>query len=460
MSSYAAANTPQPLSTTGRYLILVTAFLGWLFAGVQLSITSLAMRDASIDLLAHVGTLDLERFNAINDAVGDPIRQPVPTEQALLDSWNAQAGQWFAWYTCALLFGAAAGGYVFGRLGDRIGRSKAMAASILCYSLFSGAAYFAQSPSQLLVLRFLGCLGVGGMWPNGVALVSEAWSNLSRPVVAGVIGTAANVGIFLLSTAASYNPITPESWRWVMVVGASSALLGLFVLVAVPESPRWLASRSTATDPDDTETPASQVFRSPFFGVTVLGIALATVPLMGGWGSANWMVPWAGETGAAANPPDYALKAQVQQARSFTGSVGSLIGGWIASLVGRRRCYFLTSVGALATAQYAFWLLVPTDGSFLYWVAALGFFNGLYFGWLPLFLPELFPTRIRATGAGVSFNFGRILTAFTIFGVGAALKDYFAGDYAMIGRLTSLVFVVGMIVILFAPDTSKSQLED
>ena len=102
------------------------------------------------------------------------------------------------------------------------------------------------------------------------------------------------------------------------------------------------------------------------------------------------------------------------------------------------------------SAQYAFWLTVPTDSSFLFWVSALGLFSGTYFGWLPLFLPELFPTSVRSTGAGVSFNFGRILTAGTILATGF-MMSYFQGNYAYIGRVTSFIYVFGMIAILFAP---------
>ncbi|MCA9097244.1 MAG: MFS transporter, partial [Planctomycetaceae bacterium] len=153
------------------------------------------------------------------------------------------------------------------------------------------------------------------------------------------------------------------------------------------------------------------------------------------------------------------LKAQVNQYRSMTGIIGSLLGGWIASLLGRRTTYCLTSLGALLSAQYTFWRLHPTDPTFLAWVAALGFFSGIYFGWLPLCLPELFPTRARSAGAGVSFNFGRILTAVTIFVTGT-LTQVFAGDFAGIGRVTSLIFAGGMLLIFFIPDTSQRQLED
>ncbi len=279
-------------------------------------------------------------------------------------------------------------------------------------------------------------------------------------MAAGIIGTSANIGIYLMSTLATKYAVTPDDWRWVMLVAAGPGLLGMFALFFVPESPRWLAARLASSAAPSDSPGSREIFRHPLLGVTLLGIGLATVPIVGGWGSANWMVPWAAEAGEAADPPDHVLKAQVSQARSLTGIVGSLLGGWIASAAGRRRTYFLTSLGALVAAQYAFWFVVPTDATFLAWVSALGFFSGIYFGWMPLFLPELFPTRVRSAGAGVSFNFGRVLTVVTVFATGTLLKDIFHGDYAKIGRVTSLIFAIGMMIIWLAPDTSDKQLED
>src|SRR5438477_9002822 len=161
------------LSAAGRWLVLVTAFLGWLFAGLLMQTSSLAMRAAAIDLLARAGALDLEHFQALNQVLrerkSDPASVPPLSadEEALQKSWEANVQEWFAYYQCAFLLGAAAGGLAFGRLGDRIGRSPAMACSILCFSVLSAAAYYAQTPVQLLLLWFLACLGVGGMWPNG-----------------------------------------------------------------------------------------------------------------------------------------------------------------------------------------------------------------------------------------------------------------------------------------------------
>ena len=164
-----------------------------------------------------------------------------------------------------------------------------------------------------------------------------------------------------------------------------------------------------------------------------------------------------GEVGEQIGRDD--LKAVVIQARSITSIIGSFLAGWIAALIGRRRTYFVVSLGALAVSQLVFWTLTPQDGSFLIWVAVLGFFNGVYFGWLPFFLPELFPSRVRATGTGVSFNFGRILTATTLF-ASVALIQMFDGDYAKLGRVTSLVFLLGVIVIALTPDTTKSEFSE
>jgi MFS family permease len=442
----AAPPEPTPLSSAGRSVVLVVAFLGWLGAGVHMAITQQTGRAASIDLLGRTGEIDAARFQSLS-------KEPNPSagDRERLKQWEVPIGRWFAWIQCAFLFGAAAGGLLFGWLGDRIGRARGMAVSILTYSAFSATVSFAQAPWQFAALWFLACLGVGGMWPNGVALVAEAWSNLSRPVTAGVIGTSANVGIFLLATLAKWEEIRPDHWRWVMLVGAAPLALGLFALLAVPESPRWLAVRGNRapTAPEST----AHVFRPPLVWVTLVGIVLATTPVIGGWGTANWMLPWAEKAGSPT------LRADVLQTRSLTGIVGSLLGGWIASTIGRRTTYFLVSVASLVIAQYVFRFLVPTDAWFLTWVAILGFVSGVYFGWLPLCLPELFPTRVRSTGAGVSFNFGRIATALTLFASGA-LMGYFEGNYARIGQVTSLFFLLGMVAILFAPDTSRKDLAD
>jgi hypothetical protein len=126
---------------------------------------------------------------------------------------------------------------------------------------------------------------------------------------------------------------------------------------------------------------------------------------------------------------------------------------------GRRTAYFLISLVSLASSSYIFHFLTPVDDSFLTWVFIQGFFGTIYLGWLPLYLPELFPTRVRATGTGVSFNWGRILTAVGVL-LGGQLMLTFEGDYARVGQVTCLVYALGMVVICFAPNTAGRSLDE
>jgi MFS family permease len=353
--------------------------------------------------------------------------------------------------------GAAVGGFAFGWLGDRIGRAKALGLSVLTYSLVTGACYFSTSPEQLLVLWTIACTGVGGVWPNGVALASEALPGASRPWISGLFGTTANLGLVFLSVLAFQNPITVDDWRWVMLVTAAPAPLGLFILAFVPESPAWLASRHKAPSKPSSRRLLGEVFRPPLLRYTIIGILLGTIPLMGNWGASNWLVPWANKAQEAGG--EAGLSAATQWTKSGGAAIGSLLGGWFASRCGRRTAYFLISLFSLASSFYIFHSLSPLDDTFLMWVFIQGFVGTVYFGWLPLYLPELFPTRVRATGAGVTFNWGRVVTAAGVL-TGGQLMLAFNGDYARVGQITCLVYALGMIVILFAPDTTGKRLDE
>lgn len=436
--------TPDALSKSACYLILLVAFLGWGFAGCHMAITSIVMRVAVADLLPR-------------------------------GSAEAVIGQWFGWLVCAFLFGAATGGYLFGVLGDRIGRAKAMSYSILCYSVFAALTWSVQNAEWLLVFRFLTCMGIGGMWPNGIALLSEAWPNVSRPMLAGIMGTSANVGILLFSLLTLVKHVTPEDWRWTMLVGAVPIILGIVSWVLVPESPRWLALQQNDDIPSK-KPGVGEIFRPPLLQVTLIGIMLGTIPLFGGWGVSNWATAWASEVGdtralvddasdgetdenAAKRKTDPTLKSKASIARSLPGSITSLLGGAFAFYVGRKRSYFILCLGALICTQGLF-RSDPQADAFLYWMGGLGVFSGAFFGWLPLCLPELFPTRVRATGAGVSFNWGRILTGVGVLVSAAALKQAFQGRYADVGLITGFIYAIGMIVILLAPNISKNDLSE
>jgi MFS family permease len=403
--------------------MLAAAFLGWLTAGMVMGLGPLAGRPALRDLLAG----------------GPAAASSVQVDEGVV-------GTWFAWYLAAFLLGGAVGGLWFGRLGDRRGRVRALGLSILCFSIFTGASWFARSAGELLTLRFIASLGVGGTWPAGVALLSEAWPEASRPTLAGAMGTAANIGILLMALLGHWFVITLDAWRWTMLVGAAPAPLGVWVLLAVPESPRWLAQRSSTE-----HRGVAEVFRPPLRGRTLLGIVLGTIPLVGTWASGKWLIPWADACGE---------DAALTQAVWAVGAVlGSAAGGWVARLVGRRTAYFLISLASLLINEALYRAFDPRQRGFLPAVFLLGLVATLFFGWLPLYLPELFPTRVRATGTGITYNFGRILSAVGVLAA-ASLMALFHGDYARVGEVTAWVYSLGLVAILFAPDTSRSALYD
>lgn len=408
--------TAPPLTLGGRVAVLTAAFLGWFGAGVQMGLFPMIGRSALRDLLFD-GRPDLSKAE------------------------DAVVGVWFAWLTCAFLLGGAVGGLLFGRLGDRVGRVRAMAGSIACYSLFTAACWFAGSPTALLVLRFLTSLGIGGMWPCGVALVSEAWPTASRPFVAGVIGAAANVGILGIALVGGQLGITPGTWRDAVLFASSPVLLAVAVLAVVPESPRWLSEGGGRRG-----KPIGEVFRPPLLSRTLVGILLGTIPLLGAWSSNKWMIPWAEAEGASA--------ARTQAVWAAGAVIGSAFGGYLADLLGRRTTYFVVSVLTVGVNLIIYRFLDPNSVQFLPAVFALGVIGTVFFGWLPLYLPELFPTRVRATGAGVTFNFGRFASAVGVLTAGW-LMSVFAGDYARVGEVMGYVYGLGAVVIWFAPDPSK-----
>jgi len=226
-----------PLAGRGKWLALTAALLGWMFDGLEMGLFPLVARPALGELLIRDGVTE------------------------------AKISLWFGIATAAFLVGAATGGVLFGWLGDRLGRVRAMTLSVLTYAIFSGLCGFAAAPGQVVVLRFLSALGMGGEWSLGVALVMEIWPNRSRALLAGLIGAAANFGYMfiallglglrqvsdrlhhaLVSMGMEQNWVEwltgHSGWRILMFLGATPALLTFFIRLFVPESERWLHERA------------------------------------------------------------------------------------------------------------------------------------------------------------------------------------------------------------------------
>ena len=414
--------TPSPLSRRGRVFVLLAASTALLFDGVELGLMPVASLSVSRSLLGDGYTKQL-------------------------------GGEWFARFTAALMLGAAVGGVVLGNLGDRLGRTRAMGVSVLFYSVFAALGGVVQTQEQMLALRFLVGLGVGGVWPNGMALVAECWPTASRPLVTGVLSGGLNAGILLLSQLARVWPITPDSWRWVFVLAGFPAVLGVLVLLFLPESPLWVASRRVEKAPPP---PVRELFRPGLLRITLTAVALASIPLVGAWSAGKWMIPWAdsvvGET-------DAAYKAATQGWWALGATLGSFAGAQVAHRLGRRFSYLLLCAGSTAATLTLFQATAPLDPAFHPVVFAQGFIATLLFGWLALFLPEYFPGRVRATGCGLAYNAGRFVTAAGVLLAGLLFATL-GGDYPRVGAVCSLVYTLGLIAVWFAPDTERSALRE
>ena len=408
--------------TKSQWMVLIAAFLGWMFDGLEMGIFPLVARPALQDLLGVTS--------------------------------DAAIGKWMGMITALFLVGAALGGLAFGWLGDRIGRVRAMSLSILTYSIFSGLCAFAGAPWHLGALRFIAALGMGGEWALGVALVMECWPEKHRPILAGVIGAAANVGFLLIAILGVFIRITPSSWRWVMVAGAAPAVLTFLIQIFVPESERWKASQKTKTGNEGTLH--ELIYTPRLLKNTLFGIAFASIALIGTWGSVQWLPLWADQMTGGKEPT---AKAMTQILSGVGAIIGCFIGPWIGGRMGRRPAYFILCLASLLLCGLLFRTAREYNALFLIMVGAVGCVTAAFYGWFPLYLPELFPTRVRATGQGLSYNFGRILAAAGALSQGQLVAHY-GGSYAQAGATITLIYTVGMFVVWFAPETRGKPLPE
>lgn len=421
-------------SKFGQFAVLMAAFLGWMFDGLEMGLFPLVADPAMRELLQS------------NDA-------------SLL-------GDWYGRLTTAFLLGAALGGLVFGWLGDRIGRVSAMSLSIITYAVFTGLGYFVQGPWQLLGLRFLAALGMGGEWALGVALVMEMWPGKWRPFLAGFIGAASNVGFLLIAVVGHNAGNLDANWRWMMLAGAGPALLCIFIQWLVPESHAWKESNKQV---EKTADPVAEIFGPKLRRRTWIGIALGAVALVGTWGSVQWIPRWVGSSEFIVEGADSMTKDELGLVRSkmksgaqIASAAGAIIGCFVGSIlggmIGRRPVYFGLCLASLICACSTFLLFREYSYGFLTMVFLVGMTTAAFYGWLPLYLPELFPTRVRATGQGVAFNAGRVVAAGMAL-VAGQLVALLASN-AKAGAVISCVYLVGMAIIWMAPETKGKPLPE
>ena len=502
-------SSPSPAATRGAWLALIAALLGWMFDGAEMGLFSLVGNAAVEDLLGA--------------------------------SRGGQAAAWFGAIIATFLVGAATGGVLFGWLGDRIGRVRAMSLSILVYALFTGFCGVAQSAEQFAVLRFIASLGMGGEWSLGVALVMEVWPNRSRAFMAGLIGAAANIGFLLIAVfgmgldallettipaTLSSIGLTSETiamltahkgWRLMMMLGTTPALLTFLFRMFVPESHKWEEERQKGTTSHWATVdllgvvigligPALIIvvwaYKLPWLplagkiAVTLIGLAIAVVgytfpvvrymkrsaaagqlgtadlpatirkmllgaclsgvALLGTWASMQWAAKWAGEMTHNQN----LSREWTQVWLSIGAIVGTILAALTCDLLGRRVTFFLMCLLSLASAEFLYGFNTKYDAMFLASCFFAGAATASFYGWLPLYLPELFPTRMRATGQGFSYNFGRILAAVGSLQTGVLQDQVFGGKFPKAGMVMSLIYIIGLGLIWLAPETKGKPLPE
>lgn len=370
----------------------IAAWLGWTFDGLDMHLYTLVAAPFVAELIRASTT-------------ADPL-----------------VGRYGSWIQGAFLLGWALGGGFFGRIGDRLGRAHALSLTVLTYALFTGLSFFAQEWWHLLIFRFLAALGIGGEWAVGASLLSETWPKRWRPWIAAVLQTGVNVGILAASLANIILAAAPP--RYIFLVGVLPALMVFWIRRAVPEPVEWQKAKAHAGE----ETPGTrQLFVGEVRWVTIWVIIVCSISLTAHWAFMFW------HQQHLRNLPEVLSMTAEQKNRLASlamylviGSsvLGNFFAGWLARLIGYRTAiasifvaYFVAMMGAYA---------VPRDHvSLLWWFPVVGFCQG-GFALFTMFLPPLFPTLLRTTGAGFCYNIGRIAAAggTVFFGLFSKVGDH------------------------------------
>ena len=396
------------------------AWLGWTFDGLEMHLYTLVYVQFVAQLLGTTDTKD--------PAVGH--------HAALIQG--------------LFMLGWALGGGFFGRIGDRLGRSRTLCLTILTYAVFTGLSATAQTWWQLGLFRFLSALGIGGEWAVGASLLSETWPRRWRPWIAAVLQTGVNVGILMAVLAhLLMAPLIATQPRWLFLVGILPALLVLWIRRAVPETEEWTAARAQAER--QAQLPrVRDLFGRGVRRTTWLVIAVCALGLTGHWAFMFW------NQIQFKNLPDVIALSDREKGdwgRAILNLVivssiaGNFVAAWFAQRFGYRRVIVVMSLGyflAMLGCYSVSWS--PTR---LYYLLALpGFFQGL-FALYTMYLPPLFPTLLRTTGAGFCYNIGRVVSA-----VGVVFFGLFGtvGDYRLTLLLAGCLFLPAAMVAWFLPE--------
>ncbi len=374
----------------------IAAWLGWLFDGLELHLYTLVATPLVIELL-----------------------RTAPSDPAVKEKT--------AYIQAAFLIGWAVGGAFFGRLGDLLGRSRALALTVLTYAVCTGLCALSQTWWQLMIFRFIAALGIGGEWAVGSSLLAETWPKAWRPWIAAVLQSGVNLGILFAASIVwllSQLPHPPPE-RYVFLIGAGPALLVFWIRRQVPEPEEW----KHAEDVVHHRNPGvRELFRGSLARITLHTTAVCALSLSAWWLFIFWQSQHLRRVLELAGAPAADITHRISGAffvMIAVSIVGNYFAGWLASLMGNRRAIALMFWCLFGSMAGAF--IVPRGFEALawFWIPLVGFFSGV-FGLFTMYLPPLFPTLLRTTGAGFCYNIGRVAAAIAsvVFGWLAPVGDF------------------------------------
>ena len=377
---------------------------------------------------------------------------------------------WNGALTSVLLLGWALGGVLFGYLGDRIGRTRTLLLTMLLYAFGTAACALAPNIWVLALCRIVAALGIGGEWAAGASMVAEVMPEKKRVEAGALLYTAGPMGLFLATfvnfgVAGAWLKDSPEtSWRVVFLFGLIPAAIAFVVRLFLKEPERWRHAMQTAKPPR-----LGEIFAPQYRRATLCGVAMAVVALVCWW-SCNAFIPTVAsglaQAAAAERNLDKSATLALVEAWKFKatfwfnlgGLIGTLLTVPIAKRLGRRPLYAIYFAASAASLFATFGLdLSPELRLSLYFFIGLSLFG--VFGSFTYYLPELFPTRLRATGAGFSYNIGRVIASVGPFVVGAIAAQ---GTTSVLTTLFYLGFVplAGLLLLPLTIETRDVALAD
>ncbi len=372
-----------------------------------------------------------------------------------------------SYVTSIFLLGWMLGGILFGVIGDKLGRVRSMIFSILLYAIFTGLAGLTHSWQMLAVCRFLTGLGIGGELVSISTFLAEVWPSRSRAIAIGVLITSYQAGVFI---AGSIN-LFFQDWRVTFWIGALPALLVIFMRLAMKESDRWVEAREKSLHGEHPSSHFKSLFqKNNLKSLLVGGVAFGGL-LIGYWASLAWIPLWVQDI-----LPPGSVGAERGIATMYQGiaaMVGCSMAGFLADWMGRRATIMLSATGCLLASALLF-LGNTAFSPVVYWECALlGYFIGLIQAVMYIYLPELFPTLVRASGTGFCLNVGRFVTAIAVFYVGDLIKlvsgknlaQAFFGNpalsaYGVAAFLFSIAYSAAVIAAIFGAETKGKPLLD